>query len=167
LDEMSVNKQKKVFEAQVNLANEVGKPLMLHIRNSDKGGLNAYVDALEIIKSVDPKAKGDVHFFAGSINDARAFLNFGFTVSFTGAITFPKSKKPGMADYEDLIKYIPLDMIMSETDNPYIAPVPFRGKRNEPVHVKYVVAKIAEIKGISVDDARGVILGNARRVFAI
>ncbi|MBI3631923.1 MAG: TatD family hydrolase [Candidatus Vogelbacteria bacterium] len=167
LDEESIKKQKKVFEAQVNLADEVKKPLMLHVRNSPEGGANAYSDALEIVKSVNPKIRGDVHFFAGSIDDARAFLDFGFTISFTGAITFPKSKKLGLADYEALVKYIPLGMILSETDNPYVAPVPFRGKRNEPGYVKYVVSKIAEWKGLDSDEVAATISANAQRVFKI
>ena len=167
LDEESIKKQKKVLEAHVALADDVGKPLMLHVRNSIEPGHNAYADVLEVIKSVNPKIKGDVHFFAGLKDDARAFLDYGFTLSFTGVITYPKSKNPGMADYEELIKYIPLDMILSETDNPYVAPVPFRGKKNEPAHVKYVVQKIAEIKGLGLDATAAAIFANAQRVFKI
>ena len=78
--------------------------------------------------------KGDVHFFAGSLQEAKAFLDFGFTLSFTGVITFTH-------DYDEIIRNTPLHMIMSETDSPYVAPVPYRGKRNEPVYVKEIVKK--------------------------
>ncbi len=167
LEKNTVEKQKKVFEQHVRLADEVGKPLMLHIRNFPEGSGNAYKDVLEILRGINPKIRGDVHFFAGSQDDARAFLDFGFTLSFTGAITFLKSKKPGMADYEELIKFIPLDMIMAETDCPYLSPVPLRGKRNEPANVRHVVAKIAEIKGLSEDKVAPILVANTKRVFGI
>ena len=167
LDEDTIAKQKKVFEAHVQLADDVGKSLMLHIRNSPEGKANAYKDALDIIKSVNPKIRGDVHFFAGGVLDARPFLDFGFTISFTGVITFPNSKKPGMVDYEELIKFAPLDMILAETDCPYVAPMPHRGKRNEPNYVEYVIRRIAEVKGQPEDVVSAVLLANARRVFRI
>lgn len=167
LDQETAGRQKSVFEEHIRLADELGKPLMLHIRNSSESGPNAYKDALDILKSINPKVRGDVHFFAGNIDDAKAFLNYGFTLSFTGAVTFPKSKKPGMADYEELIKFAPLDMILTETDCPYIAPVPHRGTRNEPANVRYVVKRIAEIKKMPEEEIVTVLLANARRVFRI
>ena len=167
LPQATLAKQKKIFEEHVRIANEVAKPLMLHIRNSPEGGSNAYRDALEIIKSVDPKIRGDVHFFAGAVDDARAFLDYGFTLSFTGAVTFPKAKKPGQADYEELIRFIPLDMILTETDCPYVAPAPHRGSRNEPANVRYVVGRIAKIKNLSEDEVAVTLVSNARRVFRL
>ncbi len=167
LHEETIDKQKRVFEEHIKLADELGKPLMLHIRNSPEGGADAYQDALDILKSMDPKVRGDVHFFAGGIEDARAFIDFGFTLSFTGVATFPKSKKSGQADYEELIKFTPLDMILTETDCPYVAPVPHRGERNEPINVVYVVKRIAEIKGQSEDIVAPILVANARRVFRL
>ncbi len=159
-DTESIEKQKKAFIEQIEIANEVGKPLMLHIRNNpEQKDLNAYADALEILKQY-AKVKGDVHFFAGSIDDAKAFVDFGFTISFTGVITFTKS-------YDEVIKNTPLEMIMSETDAPYVSPVPYRGKRNEPSYVREVVKKIAEIKGLSEDEVSQTIIKNAKRVFGI
>lgn len=159
-DTESIEKQKKAFIEQIEIANEVGKPLMLHIRNNpEQKDLNAYADALEILKQY-AKVKGDVHFFAGSIDDAKAFVDFGFTLSFTGVITFTKS-------YDEVIKNTPLEMIMSETDAPYVSPVPYRGKRNEPSYVREVVKKIAEIKGLSEDEVSQTIIKNAKRVFGI
>lgn len=155
-----VEKQKKAFIEQIEVANEVGKPLMLHIRNNPEDKtLNAYRDALEILKQ-HAKVKGDVHFFAGSVEDAKSFVDFGFTLSFTGAITFGKN-------YEEVIKSIPLEMIMSETDAPYVTPVPHRGKRNEPIYVSEVVKKIAEIKGLPEAKVAEAIIQNAKRVFYI
>ncbi len=171
LDNESIEQQKKMFIEQIELANEFEKPLMLHIRNNpekvhptlkgtpQEGNLNAYFDSLEILKKY-AKVKGDVHFFAGNLEEAKAFLDFGFTLSFTGVITFTH-------DYDEVIKYIPLDMIMSETDAPYVAPTPYRGKRNEPIYVKEVVKKIAEIKGLKEEEVAKAIMTNAKRVFGI
>lgn len=156
--EESISKQKEAFIEQIELANEFNKPIMLHIRNNpaDKSR-NAYFDAIDILKK-HSKVKGDVHFFAGGSPEAKAFLDFGFTLSFTGVITFTH-------DYDEVIRNTPLDMIMTETDCPYVAPVPYRGKRNEPVYVKEVVKRIAEIKNLPEEEVALAIVANARRVF--
>ncbi|MBI5139893.1 MAG: TatD family hydrolase [Candidatus Vogelbacteria bacterium] len=169
LEDDTIAKQKKVFEEHIQLANEVGKPLMLHIRSSSPGGANAYKDAAEILNNV-AKVKGDVHFFAGTTEDAKRFLDMGFTISFTGVITFlpvGRQVQEGRADYEELIKYVPVDMILSETDNPYVAPVPLRGRRNEPSYVKFVVNRIAEVKGLPEEKTAEIIFNNAKRVFGL
>jgi TatD DNase family protein len=159
-DEESIEKQKKAFIGQIELANEFNKPLMLHIRNNPKDKIyNAYTDTLELLKKYS-KVKGDVHFFAGNWQEAKAFLDFGFTLSFTGVITFTH-------DYDEVIRNTPLNMIMSETDSPYVAPVPYRGKRNEPVYVKEVVKRISEIKNLPEAEVAEAIMANAKRVFGI
>lgn len=159
-DTESIEKQKKAFIEQIEIANEVEKPLMLHIRNNpEHKELNAYTDAISILKQY-AKVKGDVHFFAGNLDDAKAFVDFGFTLSFTGVITFAKN-------YEEVIKATPLGMIMSETDAPYVSPVPYRGKRNEPYYVSEVVKKIAEIKGLPEQEVAKALILNAKRVFGI
>ncbi len=169
--EETIAKQKQAFIQQIELANEFNKPLMLHIRNNpenngrasmdgarhDFAKSNAYADSLEILKQY-AKVKGDVHFFAGSVEIAQAFVEFGFTISFTGVLTFTH-------DYDEVVKAIPLDMILSETDSPYITPVPYRGKRNEPVYVKEVVKRIAEIKGLPEPEVAEALVANAKRVF--
>jgi TatD DNase family protein len=158
--EESVEKQKQAFVAQIELAEEVGKPLMLHLRNNPKDKeRNAYTDALLLLKKF-PKVKGDVHFFAGSVKEAEDFLNLGFTLSFTGVITFTH-------DYDEVLKIVPLNMIMSETDAPYVAPVPHRGKRNEPSYVREIVKKIAEVKNLREAEVAEAIVLNAKRVFGI
>jgi len=152
LDEKTKEVQSTAFIEQIELANNLEKPLMLHIRN-------AYEDALEIIHT-HAKVKGDVHFFAGDWNIAKKFLDFGFTLSFTGVLTFTH-------DYDEVVKNAPLDMLLSETDAPYVTPVPHRGKRNEPMHVVEVVRAIARIKGEDFEKVGAQIAENARRVFDV
>ncbi len=160
LEPESIEKQKQAFIEQIEIANEAGKPLMLHIRNNPENKeSNAYTDSLEILKT-HAKVKGDVHFFAGTLEDAKCFIDFGFTLSFTGVITFTH-------DYDEVVRQTPLHMIMSETDSPYITPVPYRGKRNEPAYVREVVKKIAEIKNLPEEEVAAAIIANARRVFGI
>lgn len=157
-DKESIAKQKENFIAQIELANEFNKPLMLHIRNNKENEEhNAYADVLSLLQE-HCKVKGDVHFFAGNWEVAKAFLDFGFTLSFTGVITFTH-------DYDEVIRNTPLDMIMTETDSPYVTPVPYRGKRNEPSYVREVVKKIAEIKNLPENEVAEAIIANAKRVF--
>ena len=144
--------QVKAFIEQIELANRLSKPLMLHIRN-------AYDDALEVLKA-HAKVRGDVHFFAGDWGVAKKFLDEGYALSFTGVITFTH-------DYDEVVRNTPLDMILSETDAPYVTPVPHRGKRNEPAYVQMVVERIAEIKNQSVEVVQEAILANAERVFQV
>ncbi len=160
LEEKTKQNQLKAFIEQIELANRLNKPLMLHIRDGQHGGgESAYLDALEILKA-HAKVKGDVHFFAGSLDVARKFVDFGFTLSFTGVVTFTH-------DYDEVVRATPLDMILSETDAPYITPAPFRGKRNESSYIPYIVEAIAQIRGENAVKVAEVLLGNAKRVFRI
>ncbi len=162
LDEESIKKQREDFEKQIALASEVKKPLMLHVRSN--ASRSAYKDALAILKSSiinhESSPKGNFHFFAGSWNEAKEILDAGFNLSFTGVITFARQ-------YDEVIKNAPLDRIMSETDSPYVTPAPFRGKRNEPMHVREVVKKIAEIRGEDFEVVRATLLENAAKFFGI
>ncbi len=139
--------QRQGFEKQIELAVKINKPLMLHIRDS-------YDDVLAILKNF-PRARGNAHFFAGSLPQAKRFLDLGFTLSFTGVITFTH-------DYDKLIKFIPLDRLMAETDAPYVAPAPYRGQRNEPLYVAEVIKRLAEIKGVSQEAMMARTLATAR-----
>jgi len=152
LEENTKKTQEDAFVQQIELANKLQKPLMLHIRN-------AYEDALAVLKA-HAKAKGDVHFFAGDWNIAKQFLDFGFTLSFTGVLTFTQ-------DYDEVVRNTPLDMLLIETDAPYVAPKPYRGKRNEPAYVVEVAKAIARIRGEDEDVVREQLLANARRVFGL
>jgi TatD DNase family protein len=144
--------QEAAFVQQIELANSLGKPLMLHIRD-------AYEDSIALLKA-HAKVYGDVHFFAGDWNIARQFLDLGFTLSFTGVLTFTH-------DYDEVVRNAPLDMLLSETDAPYITPVPYRGKRNEPAYVVEVVKAIARIRSEDQEKVREQIIANAQRVFSI
>jgi TatD DNase family protein len=158
--------QREVFLAQIALANEVNKPLMLHLRNSpNHGGRDAYNDALEILKS-ESKVAGNAHFYAGTTAQAKRFFDIGYTISFTGVVTFP-AHKPGIKDYLDVVEYSPLDMIHGETDCPYVAPVPHRGQRCEPWMVQEVYKTIALIKGEDAEEVREQLLENARKLYKL
>lgn len=153
--------QRTVFEYHIDLAMTVDKPLMLHVRPS-KGTNDAYNDALDILehhaKISGGGLKGNAHFFAGDTAVLKRFLDIGFTVSFTGVVTFAR-------DYDELIKYTPLDMIMSETDSPFVAPKPHRGKRNSPAYIKEVVEKLSEIKEEPLESMKKALISNTLRVF--
>lgn len=151
--------QQEAFEKHIALANEVKKPLMLHLRNGVEPGQNAYQDALEMIKK-HARVHGDVHFFAGTLEEGRQFIDLGFRLSFTGVVTFARN-------YDEIIKNIPLNMIMTETDSPYVTPAPHRGKRNEPFFVTEVAHKIAEIRGEPVEIVLPHFVDNARKLFGI
>jgi len=158
----SLEKQKKAFIKQIELANEVEKPLMLHIRDArpDENPFGrAYADTLKILKKY-AKVKGVVHFFVGNWEEAKGFLDFGFMLSFTGVLTFTH-------DYDEVVKNTPLNMILTDTDSPYVAPVPYRGKRNEPSYVKEIVKKIALIKNLPEIEVAKAIVTNAKRIFDI
>lgn len=154
LEEASKKKQFDVFEKQIALASELKKPLMIHCRN-------AFADLISILVSCQKSfvnCPGIVHFFSGTADDARKLLDMGFSFSFGGVITFAR-------DYDEVIKYIPLERILLETDAPYVAPVPYRGKRNEPAYVVEVAKKMAELKMISLENIEKSTTENAFRIF--
>lgn len=154
--------QKKLFESQIALAKECDLPLMLHIRPM-QNTMDAYEDALDILegwKKDWPELRGTAHFFFGSKEIADRFLTLGFYISFSGVITiFP--------EYEEVVQHVPLDRILPETDAPFAAPLPYRGKRNESAYVLEVVKKIAELKGISLEETEQQLLQNVREIFKI
>jgi len=156
-----VEKQKKsqeiLFRKQIELAIKYDKPLMIHCRD-------AYSEVLEILneykKNVGDKLRGNIHFFVGDTDIARQFLNLNFTISFTGVLTFA-------TQYEEVVKFTPLDMIHAETDSPFVAPLLHRGQRNNPVYITEIVQKVAQIKGVSEIEASLQLLKNSKRVFGI
>ena len=155
-----VDRQKRIFVQHINLASELTKPLMLHIRAS-KGSTDAYDDAIDILinaKTLGKQVVGNIHFFTGTVDVANRFLELGFTVSFPGVITFAK-------EYDEVVKSVPLSMMHAETDSPYATPVPYRGKRNSPVYVEEVVKKIAELKNLNVEEVQTQLLENAQKMF--
>lgn len=153
-------RQKDVFARHIQLAGTSGKPLMIHARPS-KGSMDAYLDAFEMLveaKREFPNLMGNMHFFVGDIEIAKKYLELGFTFSYTAVLTFTK-------DYDEVVRFIPLEHLLSETDSPYVAPAPNRGKRNEPTAVRNVVAAIARIRGEGEEEVRSALLANVQRVF--
>jgi len=146
--------QEKVFRAQIDFAIKNDLPIMIHCRD-------AYDDVLDILKEYkDTNLRGNCHFFAGTIDHAEKFLDLGFTISFTGVVTFAK-------EYTDLIRFVPIEFMHAETDSPYVAPIPFRGRRNEPNFVIKIVNKIAEIKEMPVKEVEEQLIKNAEKSFKI
>jgi TatD DNase family protein len=152
--------QKKVFIQQIEFAIKYNKPLMLHIRDDLNKAGQAFEDALEILNNYKGQVRGNVHFFTGKLPQAQKFIELGFTISFVGLITY-------VQDFNKIIKNVPLEALQAETDAPYVAPVPHRGKRNEPSYVTHVYAKIAEIRAEDPEKVRLQLLENAKRMFGI
>jgi len=143
-------RQREIFLEQIHLAKELSKPLMIHCRPS-KGSDDAYDDLFNLLTSEinrisDRSRRPIIHFFTGSLTAARGFLEMGCYFTFGGVITFSR-------DYDEVIKFLPLESILLETDAPYVAPVPHRGERNEPAYVIEIAKKLAEIKQISFEKA--------------
>ncbi len=151
-------RQYEIFKKHIEIANAVNKPLMLHVRNG-KNDTGAYREALEILKQ-HARTSFNFHFFAGSLDDLKSILEISGTVSFTGVLTFTK-------DYDEVVKAVPTDRFMTETDAPFAAPIPHRGKRNEPLYVLEVVKAIARIRGESEEKVLQQSVDNARKVFGI
>lgn len=156
--------QEAAFIAQIQLANELSLPLMIHTRGPKPGepsptGRSVYADVLAVLKQY-AKVPFNVHFYAGTYDEAKAFFEIGGTISFTGVITFAKV-------YEDIVRAVPLDLIHGETDCPYVAPIPHRGTRCEPWMVQSVYQKIAAIRGEDDEMVREQLLANAKRLYNI
>lgn len=162
-DKEQAEKQKEFFIRQIALALEYKKPLVIHCRDASPLGGDAWAEVLDILKvykETNPELRVNFHFFNQDKKLAEEILNSGFQFSFTGVITFAK-------ELEEIVKFAPLDKIMSETDSPFVAPKSHRGQRNEPTYVIDVVEKIAELKGLDVEEVRKVVLKNAEEFFGI
>jgi len=156
LEEHTKSTQMPAFDQQIALSRDLGKPLMIHCRNA----FGDLVAMLEERKDRLNTIPGIVHFFTGSVDDARRLLDIGFSFSFGGVLTFAR-------DYDEVVRFIPMDHIVLETDAPYITPVPYRGKRNEPSYIVEVAKKIAELKQVSLEEAAQRTTANARRIFGV
>jgi TatD DNase family protein len=157
------DRQQRIFEEQVAFACEHNLPLMLHGRPR-KNSMDAYEDMLFILENAKKKygtrLRGNAHFFVGNIEIARRFVDIGFTMSFSGVITFAR-------EYDDVVRYLPSTMIIAETDSPYATPAPFRGKRNSPMYVQEIVAKIAVLRNEPFEEVRIRLLENTKRMFEV
>lgn len=151
-------RQREVFILQIELARKAGKPLVLHIRPSPKSA-DAFEDALEILsahKNLLNEIPGTCHFFTGTRDTAKKFLNLGFFFTFGGLITYNR-------DFDEVLEYIPADRILVETDAPFVSPKSHRGHRNEPVFVRETAEFLAGFKKISQD----IFLRNTKRIFGL
>jgi TatD DNase family protein len=146
--------QRNAFRSQIRLAKQVGKPIIVHDRE-------AHDEVLQILREEDAAAVGGVlHCFSGDLAMARHCLELGFYLSFPGTITYPKNDAA-----RELVRTIPIDRMLVETDCPYLAPQQFRGQRNEPAHVRFTAEQIAAIKGLTIADVARVTSRNCFDLF--
>lgn len=146
--------QKELLKLQCKLAKELDLPIIIHMREATK-------DTYDILKEFKG-LKGVMHCYSGSYEMAKEFIKLGFYISLGGPVTFKNAKEPKL-----IAKEIPLDKLLIETDCPFLAPTPFRGKRNESSYVKYVCEEIANIKGISFEEVDKITTLNAINLFKI
>jgi TatD DNase family protein len=174
--------QKQVFEEHIKLAREFDLPLILHCRGSENNPYDAYDEMLEILNEwchpeqqrrilsnrdssdlpQNDKLSGTIHCFGGSLVQAKEFIKLGFYLGFTGIVTFKNA-----LEIQEIASQIPLDKILIETDCPFLAPVPYRGKRNEPAYVIEVAKKIAELKNIPLEEVEEVTSQNSINLFKL
>lgn len=148
--------QKEVFRKQIQLAKKVKLPIIIHNREATQ-------DIVDILKEEEAGEVGGImHCFSGSVETARECVDMNFYISLGGPVTFKNAKKP-----KEVAAGIPLDKLLIETDCPYLAPHPYRGKRNEPAYVKLVAEQVAELKGISYEEVAQVTTENACKLFNI
>ncbi|MDD3007067.1 MAG: TatD family hydrolase [Candidatus Pacebacteria bacterium] len=153
--------QEDAFRRQLELAELHQKPIIIHCRE-------AYTEVLEILKGYKTSGwNGVLHCFTASPEVAQEFLDLGFYIGFTGVITYYKCGSNDEFFMCDALKAMPLDKILVETDAPYLSPVPHRGEINEPLFVRYVIEKIAEIRGMDADELEKITSENAKRLFGI
>ena len=153
-DEEGRKKEQDFFRAQLAMARELNRPVIVHDRE-------AHGDTLAIVKEF-PDMKGVFHCYSGSVEMAQELVRMGWMISFTGVLTYHNARKA-----VEVAEAVPIERLMIETDSPYMAPVPHRGKRNHSGYVLHVCEKLAEIKGISVDECAKITLENGCRFFGI
>lgn len=148
-------KQQEVFKRQLDLAKELDLPVIIHSRDAKE-------DTLKILKEEAQGLKGVLHCYAYDLTTAQEVINLGFYLAFGGVITFNNAK-----DLREVVKEVALERILIETDAPYLTPAPHRGKRNEPKYVQEVAKKVAEIKGVSLEEVAEITTKNAKELFNI
>ena len=147
--------QRRVFAEQLELAVACRMPVIIHDRE-------AHADTMAALSAHRGQLTGVLHCYSGSLEDARRYLDMGFYLSFGGPLTFKNAQK-----LPEIAAFVPQDRILSETDSPYLTPVPLRGKRNEPANVRLVVEKLAQLRGISFDQMAQDTCQNGKRLFGI
>lgn len=155
-DKTFIKEQKEVFLRQIDIAKQLKKPLIVHDREAHK-------DCFDILtQNVKDEIPVIMHCFSGSLEFANECVKKGFYISLGGVVTFKNAKKA-----HEIAKNIPIENLLLETDAPYLTPVPYRGKRNEPAYVKFVAEEIAKIRGISFEEIAKTTTENARKVFGV
>ena len=147
--------QKAFFDAQLSLAAEHGLPVIVHDRE-------AHGDTVDVLRAHRGRVVGVMHCFSGSWETAKECLDMGFCLGFVGALTFKNAKKN-----VEVAAKAPLDRLVIETDCPYMAPVPFRGKRNDPTKTLFILQKLAELRAVAPEDLAPVLFENGKRLFGI
>jgi TatD DNase family protein len=160
LDYFYMNSEKEIqinsFSEQIRLGKKHDLPIIIHVRD-------AHEDMIEILsKESMPDTPGVIHCFTGDYDTAKKYLDLGFYISFSGIVTYKRSE-----ELREAAKKIPKDKILIETDSPYLAPVPHRGKPNEPSYVKHVAETISDVRGISFDEIAEITKANAEKLFRI
>jgi TatD DNase family protein len=146
--------QRRVFIQFIHMARETGLPIVVHERDAAN-------DAAELLRSEGAaNIRGVIHCFTGNYEAASAYLDLGFYLSFTGIITF-KNAEP----LRDVVRKVPLARMLVETDSPYLTPVPYRGKRNEPAYVRFVADMVAKVKTVSLEDVARTTTSNVHELF--
>lgn len=154
-DEQIFRGERELFQAQIELARDLNLPVIVHSRD-------AYEDTLDCIKNCGYD-KGIIHCYSYGIEEARSFLDRGWYIALGGGITYTKKSK--LEQMEELIRFIPQDRLLTETDAPYLAPVPFRGQANTPVLVEHVFNYIAKVRGLSLEALNSLVDENIKRLF--
>lgn len=155
-DKSQIERQKEILEKQILIAKEIGKPVLVHDRE-------AHFDTLEILKKTKASDVGVVmHCFSGSPEFAMECVREGFYIALGGVVTFKNAKK-----VKEVAKIVPLERLLLETDAPYMTPVPYRGKENQPAYVKFVAEEIANLRGVSFDEVARMTSFNAQRLLKI
>jgi TatD DNase family protein len=159
-DDSPPEAQHQALREQIQLARELKLPIIIHVR--DKAGSTAAYDDLLLILKAEKAAEvgGVMHCFSGTLEFAKASLDLNFDLAFGGVLTFKNAR-----ELQEVAKQVPLERIVLETDSPYLAPMPYRGKRNEPAYVRLVADKLAELRGLEPEFVAETTTANARRLF--
>lgn len=148
--------QRDVFARQLDFAYEQGVPAVFHVRD-------AHGDVTDLFRAQRGRLPaGVLHCYTGSVESAREYLSMGFYISFSGSVTFKNAH-----NLQEAARYVPIDRLLVETDSPYLAPAPMRGQRNEPAYVRYVAEKVAELRGIPLEELIAQTTANVERLYGL
>jgi len=159
------DEQRRAFEQQLALASEVGKPVIIHDRQAHDevmAILRRWVEGGHQPSAISHKPAGVMHCFSGDLEMAQRCMDMGFYISIAGPVTFKNARR-----LPEIVRQLPLESLLVETDSPYLAPHPHRGKRNEPAYVRLIAQKVAELKGVPLEIAARVTADNARELFGL